>query len=98
MDKTYKLLAADGSTIISPAPGTLGGNSKAKIYGQLSCLAANRALAKGYARHRVFFADERAAIAAGYRPCGSCMRDQYKRWKAGGTPNTPNYPWLVSPA
>jgi hypothetical protein len=28
------------------------------------------------------FADEATAIAAGYRPCGNCMRDQYKAWRA----------------
>jgi len=39
--KTYKLLAADGTTIISETPGTLGGNSKAGIYGRLDCTAAN---------------------------------------------------------
>ena len=48
MTKTYKLMAADGSTITSTVPGTLGGNRKAKIYGLLTCTAANAALAKGY--------------------------------------------------
>ena len=28
-----------------------------------------------------FFKDEATAIAAGYRPCGCCMREKYKRWK-----------------
>jgi methylphosphotriester-DNA--protein-cysteine methyltransferase len=32
----------------------------------------------------VFFADEATAIAAGYRPCASCMPDEYKAWKAKG--------------
>jgi methylphosphotriester-DNA--protein-cysteine methyltransferase len=31
---------------------------------------------------RVFFADEATAIAAGYRPCGACMRAEYRAWKA----------------
>ena len=35
----------------------------------------------GYVRHRVFFADEATAIAAGYRPCGTCMRAEYAAWK-----------------
>ena len=26
--------------------------------------------------------DEETAIAAGYRPCGICMREAYKQWKA----------------
>jgi AraC family transcriptional regulator, regulatory protein of adaptative response / DNA-3-methyladenine glycosylase II len=34
-------------------------------------------------RHRVFFADEATALAAGYRPCGHCLRDRYAAWKAG---------------
>ena len=28
------------------------------------------------------FADEATAIAAGYRPCGNRMREQYKAWRA----------------
>ena len=27
-----------------------------------------------------FFADERAALAAGYRPCGNCLRKQYQEY------------------
>jgi methylphosphotriester-DNA--protein-cysteine methyltransferase len=30
----------------------------------------------------VFFADEETAIAAGYRPCGTCCEDRYREWKA----------------
>jgi methylphosphotriester-DNA--protein-cysteine methyltransferase len=30
---------------------------------------------------RVFFANEKDAIAAGYRPCGRCLRDKYNEWK-----------------
>jgi methylphosphotriester-DNA--protein-cysteine methyltransferase len=28
----------------------------------------------------VFFADEATALAAGYRPCGTCMREEYRAW------------------
>jgi methylphosphotriester-DNA--protein-cysteine methyltransferase len=80
--KIYRLLGADGATIESLTPGLLGGNRKARIYGRLSCASAVRALARGYARHRVFFADESSAIAAGYRPCGACMKPQYAKWKS----------------
>jgi len=39
-------------------------------------------IAKGYyVRHRVFFADEATAIAAGYRPCAVCMKERYLLWK-----------------
>lgn len=78
----YTLLGADGEPCSSDTPGALGGNSKLRIYGQLDCCSARRALGKGYARIRVFFADEAAAIAAGYRPCGNCMRTEYREWKA----------------
>jgi methylphosphotriester-DNA--protein-cysteine methyltransferase len=37
-------------------------------------------------RHRVFFADEATAIAAGYRPCARCMPEAYRLWKARVTP------------
>jgi len=54
-------------------PGTLGGNRWLKIYGRLDCPSALRWIARGhYVRHRVFFADEATARAAGYRPCRVC--------------------------
>ncbi|MEH6473640.1 MAG: Ada metal-binding domain-containing protein [Halopseudomonas sp.] len=73
MSKIYKLLTPSGLVVESTTAGELGGNSKAKIYGKLDCPAANRALKNGYSSHRVFFADEQAAIESGYRPCGACM-------------------------
>jgi methylphosphotriester-DNA--protein-cysteine methyltransferase len=30
----------------------------------------------------VFFADEASAVAAGFRPCGACMRTAYNKWRA----------------
>jgi hypothetical protein len=36
---------------------------------------------RGYVRHRVFFADEPTAVAAGYRPCARCLPDRYREWK-----------------
>lgn len=81
--RTYTLLGSDGTTYQSDIPGTLGGNGKAKIYGRLDCGSALYALRRGgYAQHRVFFADEQAAIAAGFTPCGNCMRAQYAAYKA----------------
>jgi len=80
--KRYRLLAPDGRTFESSAPGTLGGFRPGRIYGRLDCRSARHFLAKGgYAHGRVFFADEAAAIAAGYRPCAVCMRESYVRWK-----------------
>jgi methylphosphotriester-DNA--protein-cysteine methyltransferase len=40
-------------------------------------------------RHRVFFKDESVAIAAGYRPCGACLRSKYREFKRTGTSVTP---------
>jgi hypothetical protein len=80
--KTYKLTGADGKQYESTAPGALGGHKKHKGYGQLDCPSALRWIAKGYyVKHRVFFADEATAIAAGYRPCATCMKERYTLWK-----------------
>jgi hypothetical protein len=97
--KKYKLTAPDGSIYESPEPGKLGGysNCKDKKYGRMDCGAALEALPKGYAKYRVFFADEVAAIAAGFRPCARCMRERYVTWKAGVTPGAKEYPWKVVP-
>ena len=70
----------------SRSPGTIGGHRATRIYGRLDCPSALRAIANGgYVRHRVFFADEAIAVAAGYRPCARCMPEQYREWRATGT-------------
>ena len=80
--KTYVLLDKQGKSYESTVPGKLGGHKKLKIYGKLDCPSARRHIEKGeYVKHRVFFPDEMTAIAAGYRPCGICMKDEYKKWK-----------------
>jgi hypothetical protein len=94
--KTYTLLGADGQISQSTVKGTLGGNRDLKLYGRLDCSSALRAL-PGFAAVRVFFADESTTITAGYRPCSNCMKERFKVWRAGGTPGTPEYPWLVTP-
>ncbi|MFC4299317.1 MAG: Ada metal-binding domain-containing protein [Castellaniella sp.] len=79
---TFRLIGPDGRPCISPVPGTLGGHRGGKRYGRLDCRAALQAIARGgYVKHRVFFADEAAAIAAGYRPCAVCMPREYAAWK-----------------
>ena len=83
--KLYKLLGADGKIYESETPGTLGGNGKLKIYGRLDCpsaLSTIRRFPGSYEKSRVFFADEKTALEAGYRPCGNCMRAQYKEYMA----------------
>lgn len=81
--KQYKLLGADGVTYLSATPGTFGGNGKLKIYGRLDCpsaLSTIRRFPGSYEKSRVFFADERTALAAGYRPCGNCLREKYREY------------------
>jgi len=67
----------------------LGGNARLRIYGRLDCPSALRAIKNGptYARNRVFFANEASATAAGFRPCGVCMRAAYAQWKAAKQKN-----------
>ena len=84
--KMYKLIGADGKEYLSPEKGTLGGyhRGKTKIYGQLDCRSALRHIAEGhYVKYRVFFKDEATAIAAGYHPCGVCMKEHYKLFQEG---------------
>jgi len=82
LGKTYTLIGADGRPYRSTDPGTLGGHRRNKIYGRLDCPVARRWIATGRPiRHRVFFADEATAIAAGYRPCAMCMPERYREWK-----------------
>lgn len=79
--KKYKLLDVNGE-YFSKIPGTLGGNKKLKIYGRLDCPSALNWISKGkYVNNRVFFENEEKAKEAGYRPCGICMKKEYKIWK-----------------
>ncbi|WP_375347363.1 Ada metal-binding domain-containing protein (plasmid) [Priestia megaterium] len=81
--KTYTILGADRRFYQSNVPGTLGGYRRGKLYGRLDCPSALQAIARGgYVKHRVFFANEQTAIAAGYRPCAVCLPEKYKEWKA----------------
>lgn len=83
MPSPYTLIGPDGVPYRSSTPGTLGGHRRSKVYGRLDCAGALRWIAKGkYVQHRVFFADEASAIAAGFRPCGHCLRERYAEWKA----------------
>ena len=82
--RTYTLTAPDGSTYESTTKGALGGNRRQRVYGTMDCGVARDQLRRfpdTMRAHRVFFADEASAVAAGYRPCGSCLREAYRRWK-----------------
>ena len=53
-----------------------GGNTKLKIYGKLHCKSGKRMKRE----NRVFFESENEAIENGFRPCGHCMKYDYKKW------------------
>lgn len=53
------------------------GNKKLKLFGTLRCKSGKTMNKK----NRVFFKSDSEAIAKGYRPCGHCMREEYKKWK-----------------
>jgi methylphosphotriester-DNA--protein-cysteine methyltransferase len=79
----YRLIGPDGVEVPSDVKGTLGGHRRSRIYGRLDCPGALWWIARGhYVKHRVFFADEATAIAAGYRPCARCMPAEYAAWRA----------------
>jgi len=79
----YFLTSANNEQYLSKDPGTIGGHCKLKIYGKLDCPSALRHISNGnYVQHRVFFAEQRIAEQAGYRPCAKCMRDAYMQWKS----------------
>ena len=80
--RTYTLLGADRRPYRSTEPGRFGGHRQARIYGRLGCPSARRAVARGgYVAHRVFFASESDAVAAGFRPCAVCLPERYAAWK-----------------
>lgn len=79
----HTLIGADGREYASARPGTLGGHRGTRVYGTLDCRSALAAIARGgYVAHRVFFATESDAIAAGYRPCAVCLPERYAAWRA----------------
>ncbi len=56
-----------------------GGNRKLKIYGTLQCKSGKIMKRK----NRVFFNTLEEAQNLGYRPCGHCLKTDYKKWKNG---------------
>lgn len=82
MTPRFRLVGPDGSIVEGTVPGAWGGHRGSRIYGRLDCPAAARALARGgYVNHRVFFADEATAVAAGYRPCAVCLPLPYAAYR-----------------
>lgn len=69
-DRELVLLRREGKAVY-------GGNRKLKIYGTLGCKSGKRMKKV----NRVFFGSAEEARQAGYRPCGCCMREAYRKWK-----------------
>ena len=55
----------------------LAGNKRLKIYGMLNC-RSGKTMKK---QNRVFFLAEKEAIEEGFRPCGNCLKERYKKWR-----------------
>ena len=53
------------------------GNVKLKICGRLNCASGKRMKKE----NRVFFETLEEAFQLGFRPCGHCMKAEYKKWK-----------------
>ena len=58
---------------------SFGGNKTLKIYGKLDCKSGQRMKRE----NRVFFISKKEAIKNNFRPCGHCMKSDYKKWKNG---------------
>ena len=57
----------------------LGGNIKLKIYGKLDCPSGKRMKRES----RIFFGSANEAIENDFRPCGHCLKVEYKNWRQG---------------
>ena len=57
----------------------MGGNINLKIYGKLSCRSGKRMKRE----NRIFFSSVKEAIDNGFRPCGHCLKAEFKNWKRG---------------
>jgi len=63
--------------LIKAGEVVLAGNVKLKIYGTLDCTSGK----KMGMENRVFFKNADEALRYGYRPCGRCMKREYRAWK-----------------
>ncbi|QHT67434.1 metal-binding protein [Rhodocytophaga rosea] len=68
---------ADLRLLLKQGQICLGGNSKLKIYGTLSCSSSKQMKRE----NRVFFTSEKEALQHQFRPCGHCMKQAYQLWK-----------------
>lgn len=65
------------ASLIRSGAITMAGYKRTKVYGLLHCNSGKRMKTL----NRVFFKDEQEAITNNYRPCGTCLRKKYERWK-----------------
>ena len=77
MVKHTSLSHSEVWSLIRSGKLTLAGNLRLKIYGTLLCDSGKRMKRE----NRVFFMDEGEAIQYGYRPCGQCLKVEYRKWK-----------------
>ena len=102
VSKTYTLLGADGRAVPERREGPARRQRPHQgLRHAWTAPSRSRCCAAGFEpKHRVFFADEETAIAAGFRPCGACMRARYREWRArqaAGTPAAAEITALYSP-
>ncbi|MBM9500902.1 hypothetical protein JWG44_11640 [Leptospira sp. 201903071] len=60
-----------------------GGNLRLRIYGKLNCSSGKRMKKV----NRVFFSSKTSAEKNGFRPCGNCLKEDYRIWKNQSFPN-----------
>jgi hypothetical protein len=68
--KNLQLLISSGQIFFA-------GNKRLKIYGLLNCNSGKRMKME----NRVFFSSAEQAEENGYRPCGHCLKENYKNWQ-----------------
>lgn len=76
MIKHSELSSASVKIQIKSKEIRFAGNSRLKIYGTLHCRSGKR-MKKD---KRVFFKSERDALEEGFRPCGNCLKEDYRKW------------------
>jgi len=67
MPKLYKVIK-NGQVVHTKTPGRYAGWRPGKIFGRLDCKSGMRMKKQ----NRVFFANWKDAVSAGYRPCKNC--------------------------
>ena len=79
MIKHVDIPVVDLRKLVKQKEINFGGNIKLKIFGTLQCASGKRMKRV----NRVFFASVEEAVELGFRPCGHCMKTEYKKWKNG---------------